>query len=228
MKIPANFKYPGFYDLLCDALYQHTLASEITDSYKLNRHARSSIISSVLVLECCANSLILSLDIPKKLRDELDKLPLIAKFDSFLRLSNISSFDRGRNEVEKVFELIKLRNEFVHPKVVNIKTEIGQMQDQGEHVMVPMELTAEQWNSLNIPKRSLFWSADSSLKVLHSVAVFLNYLFVELLNMNKENIQLILMASVEFGETSIFNNFEEFRIELNNAVENGIDLSIFI
>ena len=228
MKIPADFKYPGFYDLVCDAIYQHKLADKESNTFHENRHARSSIISSALVIESCANCLLKSLDISSKLAGDLDKLTVIAKFETYLRFNNVVTFDRGNNKVEKIVELIKLRNEFVHPKVVSIKTEIGQMEDIGEQYSLPMELTGEQWKGLIIPKRGLFWSADSSLKVLKSVADFMYYLFFEILELPDEDVQHVLMSRFEFSNIIMPTVFDVFETEIISAKEFGVDFGFLV
>lgn len=223
MKIPADFKYPGFYDLLCDAIFQHRMAANEDDSYAMNRFARTSIVSSALVIESCANCLLSNLDIPKKLYEELDKLPVLAKYETYLRLNEISDFRRGDHKVERIAELIKLRNDFVHPKVNNIKTEVGQLEDMGHQYEMPMELTGEQWESLKIPKRGLFWSADNAKNVLSCVSEFLVYIFSTLLNKSDDEVQYILMSRVEFSNVRMPTTFDVFANEIEKATKNGID-----
>lgn len=225
MKIPADFKYPGFYDLLCDAIFQHRMAVNEEDSYAMNRFARASIISSALVIESCGNCLLSDLDIPKKLYEELDKLPVLAKYETYLRLNEISDFKRGDHRVERVVELIKLRNDFVHPKVNNIKTEIGKLEDMGHKYLMPMELTGEQWKALKIPKRGLFWSADCAKAVLGCVSEFLVYIFSTLLNKSDDDVQYILMSRVEFSNVCIPTTFDVFANEIEQAKSIGIDFS---
>lgn len=229
MKIQAEYKYSGVYDLFCDAIYQYKLASLATKNYHKNRHSRASIISSALIIESCANCLIKTLDISLKLKDELDKLPVIAKFETFLRLNGKSTFDRGNNKVEKIVELIKLRNEFVHPKVTNIKTEIGQpSNDDGQYYSIPMELTGEEWKALGIPKKGLFWFEDNSLTVLKAVTEFVTYYFFELLELTKQDIQKMLISRVEFADVVSPMLFEDFETEIMDAMEFGLDLSFLV
>lgn len=229
MKIQAEYKYSGVYDLFCDAIYQYKLASHTTNNYHENRHSRASIISSALIIESCANCLIKALDISLKLKGELDKLPVFAKFETFLRLNGKSTFDRGNNKVEKIGELIKLRNEFVHPKVTNIKTEIGKPNNEdGQCYRIPMELTGEEWKALGIPKKGLFWSADNSLKVLKAVTEFVTYYFFELLELTKQDVQKMLISRVEFADVVSPMLFEDFETEIMDAMEFGLDLSFLV
>lgn len=228
MKIPADFKYPGFYDLLCDAIFQHRMATSEDDSYAMNRFARASIVSSALVIESCGNCLLSDLDIPKRLYEDLDKLPVLAKYETYLRLKEISDFNRGDHRVEKIVELIKLRNDFVHPKVNNIKTEIGQLDDMGHQYAMPMELTGEVWKALKIPKRGLFWSADSAKNVLVCISDFLLYIFSSLLNKSDDEIQYLLMSKVEFSNVCMPMTFDVFANEIENAKSIGIDFGFLI
>lgn len=194
----------------------------------MNRFARASIISSALVIESCSNCLLNDLNVSKKLNDDLDKLPVLAKYETYLRLSAISAFDRGDHKVEKIVELIKLRNDFVHSKVNNIKTEVGQVEDTGYEHMMPLELTGEEWNALKIQKRGLFWSADSAKKILICVSDFLIYIFSTLLNKSDEEIQCILMSRVEFSNVCMPMTFDVFATEIENAKNSGIDFGFLI
>lgn len=224
MKVPANFRYTGFYDLLCDAVYQHRLASECTDSYLMNRHARASISASLLTLECGANCLIGFLDISSGLLKDIDKLPLVAKYETYLRFRNIETFDRGRNEVEKIVELVRARNDFVHPKAANIKTDVGELENQGKFVAMPAEFHGETWKAIGIPKRALFWNADSALTVLKAVVAFFSYLFLETMESDVEEVQYFLLSRLELGNVHAPSQFLEFETELKAAIKHGIDL----
>ncbi len=118
MKIPAEIKSNELLDLLCDAVYQYRLSHSCTENpYRCNRHARSSILSSAISLESAANGLLSTLNLTGRLAQDFDKLPVISKFEIFVRLSGCDvGLDRGCNEVQRAQELLNARNGFVHPK----------------------------------------------------------------------------------------------------------------
>lgn len=224
MKVSAVFRHMGFFDLLCDAAYQYRLAAKCTDSYEMNRHARASISAATLTLECGANCLLETLAVPSGLREDLDRMPTLSKYDASLRLRGFGGLDRGRSEVQKVVELVRARNDFVHPKGRNIKTDIGALKERGKLVTMPMELHGEIWKGLGIPRRSLFWSAESALSVLKALAEFLGYVFAELMSASPDEANQILVSRVELGDVQIRSQFEEFERELMEALHHGVDV----
>lgn len=228
MKVTANFRYNGFYDLLCDAVYQHRLAHNCSDSYLMNRHARASISASALTLESCANSLITSLEIPSILMNDIDKLPVVSKFDTYLRFRDIETFDRGKSEVQKIVELIRARNDYVHPKATNIKTDVGQFEDQEQFVALPLDLHGDIWKEIDLPKRALFWSADNALSVLKAIMGFFSYLFRDLMQSDVEKVRYLLLSRLELENTRVPNYFKEFEDELNRALEHGVDFGFLV
>jgi len=225
MKVPATFRYTGFYDLLCDAIFQHRLAADCSNSYRMNRHARASISASSLALECAANCLLEEVDVSAAFVDDLDKLPVISKFDACLRLSGGKALDRGRAEVQKVVELMKVRNEFVHTKTKSIRSEVGPLANQGPEVCLPVSFDGEMWPALNIPKRPVFWVAESAFAVLSAIVVFLRYALVDLKGLSPEEIRNILVSRVELGNITIPMQFEEFLSELSSITSYGLDLA---
>lgn len=227
MKAPATFRYTGFYDLLVDAIFQHRLAANCTDSYSMNRYARSSVIASALSIECAANCLLGSAELPTALLNDLDRLSPLSKIDSALRLKAISKLDRGRNEIQKVAELIKARNEYVHPRATTIRAGIALPEDAGKDWLFPMTLEGENWTALGIPKKSMFWSKNSSLAALKAISEFFKYVFVELLNASDDDLHHILPALMQLGDVQILAVFEEFRSELKSALEFDVDFSFF-
>lgn len=225
MNVPATFHYTGFYDLLCDAVFQHRLAKESSDSYQMNRHARASISASALVLECAANCLLADADISTAFALDLDKLPLIAKFETCVHMAGSGEFDRGRVEVQKVSELVKIRNGFVHPRAQNIGAEVGQPTEQGVMVAVPVSFDGKRWPALQIPKAPIFWSADSALTVINAVVNFLSYVLVDIRCLSPEGVSSLLVSRVELGEIVIPTQFDEFISELKDIAQHGVDLT---
>lgn len=225
MDVPANFRYTGFFDLLADAAYQHKLAKACADSYLMNRHARASISACILTLECASNCVLGSLEASGPFRNELDKLPFLGKIEAFLRFRKIEGFDRGRNEVQKIAELVRVRNDFVHPKTMNIETEVAPMEEGEGHYTLPMSLHGVHWQAVGIPKHAMFWSAENALSVLTAVVDFFSYVFVELMQASAEELQEILISRLEIQDVHVISLFEEFRAEFQGLAEFGIDLN---
>lgn len=225
----AVFRYSAFYDLLADASFQHRRAVISDDSFLMNRFSRASILASALSIECVANSLMASLKLPNKLGEELDKLPPMTKIETYLRFRGVDGFERGRLEVQQVAELIKIRNEHVHPKASSIPAKATLPQDGGNEWLFPFSLEGEMWSQLKIPKRSMFWSATSSQAILIAVANFFRFLFVDVLSMEEGDLRDMLHSRIEINKPEIYFDamYDEVRNELKNAKEFMVDLSFF-
>ncbi len=223
-QIPAVFQAKGFLMLLCDASFQLRQAVKEKDSYSNNRYARASIIASVLSIESCANSLLTSLELPKKFLQELDKLPAIGKLETYLRIENKKNIDRGKSETQKVIELIKLRNDFVHPKIKKIESTISPLTEDGEFLSLPFSMMPDKWPALNIPKHSMFWSSDTAKIAVQALLEFYEYLFTELLEMNNKEIEIHFFDSLQIGDTDILFCFDEVRDELNSLKNYGFSI----
>ena len=227
MKEAATYRYTGFYDLLADAIFQHRLAANCTDSYSMNRYARASVIASALSIEWAANCLLGSAKLPGALSEEIDKLRPLSKIDTALRLMSACKLDRGRNEVQKVSELIKARNDYVHPKAKKIEAGITSLEDAGEFWRLPMTLDGEHWTTIGIPKRAIFWSKASSLAALKAISDFFKYVFVDLLNANSNDLHGMLQSLIQIEDLQLPAIFEDYCAELKNALELGVDFSFF-
>ena len=222
---PASFHYIAFYDLLADAAFQHRNAAAELDSFRMNRFARASIIAAALSVECAANCLIHSLELSAALRIELDKLPALAKIETYLLLSHFGALNRGRLEVQQMKELISARNEYVHPKVTKIEATVEEPKDAGHEWLVPFELEGVHWSGLDIPKKPMFWSKTNSQITLQAIAAFFRYLFVDLMNSTSEQLHGILTSRFQVGNTYMPAVFDEFKAEIAGAIEFGADFS---
>ena len=222
---PATFRYVAFYDLLADSAFQHKLAGESTDAFVMSRHARASIIASALSIECLANCLLESVDAPKALREEIDKLPLLPKIETALRIKGIATFERGRHEVQKAADLIRARNEYVHAKTTTLNAEMHEPQDAGKDWMIPFVMQGDMWRSLGIPKQAMFWSKDASLAVLKVVSDFVRYLLVDVMKAEETALHMMLPSRLEFGNALMPAVFYEFQREISALSKEGLDFS---
>jgi len=76
---------------------------------------RYSFLMIANSLEAAANALLLSLKLDKKFYVELERTPTIVKFKLFCRFMG-KDLNQGNVKIAKVKEIIKCRDEFVHPK----------------------------------------------------------------------------------------------------------------
>jgi hypothetical protein len=227
IKAPATFHYIAFYDLLADATFQHRCATIESDSFRMNRYARASVIAAALSVECAANCLVHSLELSPTLRNELDKIPALAKIETYLLLSKMDTLNRGRIEVQRVKDLIAARNTYVHPKVTTIDATVDEPKDAGNEWLVPFSLDGEHWPNLKIPKKAMFWSKTNSQTTLKVIADFFRYLFVELMAATPEQLHEILPSRIQIGDMHMLAIFEEFKREITGAREFDADFSFF-
>ncbi|MFB2774310.1 hypothetical protein [Shewanella xiamenensis] len=157
--------------------------------------------------------------------EELDKLPPIPKVEIALRLQGFGDLDRGRSEVQRIAELIKARNEFVHSKLATIEANIGFPQDAGAEWMLPIEMTGEHWKQLGIPKVAMFWSRVNSLAVLSAICSFYRHVLVDVMRATDELLNRTLISRAEFGGVHMPGVYDEFREQLVSAAELGVDFS---
>lgn len=228
MHFPGTHRQPGFIDLLCDAAFQLRMAIASQDSYMENRHSRASIMASTFTLECAANALMISLSLSSNLGEVMDRLPLLSKFDLYLKIQTQDlALDPGDARVSKVAELVRIRNAFVHPKVTHIDVELGELTDIGSAFSWPMEMAPKVWSTTKIPKPPLFWSRIHAESALDATTDFLAYFF-NLAEAEPEKVKDLLFqrTHVTVGESSVTleSLFDEFTSELEWAAARGFKL----
>jgi len=181
-----------FEDLLYDSVYLLYFAFDTNqDNYAdnvISPFIRSSILNSVLLLECGANCLIDSLNISKGFYNDIEKLPLLSKFEFFL--SNINSkknFDRGCKEVQAVAELKSIRDFYVHPKVKK-----GEFKSIGENLW---SVDFGETNSLHLPRDARSWAKKHAILALKSTNDFYNKYFTEWCEFEADVVVDLLLGS---------------------------------
>jgi hypothetical protein len=147
--------------------------------------ARSAATSAAVFLECVANSCLLSLALPAKLADEIDRLPTLSKLDYYLFALNNHHLDRGCRESELAGEVLKLRDYIVHSKPTRAKI-----------VGAPPELTLDygSTNSLKIPYDVRTWDQKVAKRIAASVVCFAKKYFIEWCRLDKGMVTSMLLA----------------------------------
>lgn len=221
----ARFRHAAFLDLLADAAHGYRRAKAESQPYEVSRAARASVIASCLSIECFANCLLEALEVQLQLANEIDKMPALAKIDLFLSLKGIETLDRGAAAVQKVSELVKVRNDYVHPRVVTAPADLRPFEESESHFIVPFSVATAFWPALNIPKQSLVWDGDAASKVLNAIASFYASVLVDKLKASDDELICLLLPRFEFAHFLMPAVYDEYTREINALREDGIDFS---
>jgi hypothetical protein len=181
-----------FEDLLYDSVYLLYFAFDTNqDDYEddvISPFVRSSILNTVLLIECGANCLIDVLDLPGQFYNDIEKLPFLSKFEFFLNRTNSEQpFDRGCKEVQSISELKTIRDFYVHPKVKKAKYDrIGENAWNADF---------GNTNLLGFPRDPRKWRREHAILALSSVNDFYNKFFLEWCNLKANAVVDILLSS---------------------------------
>ncbi|MES2736877.1 MAG: hypothetical protein V4672_11195 [Verrucomicrobiota bacterium] len=185
-KLPtkAHFEFTGFMELVTDVIY-HIKALSSDDGFSQHKNSRAAVIACALAVESCANCLLDSLDIPTQSSSELERLPTITKLDVCIRLhtSGLKVINRGDSRVAKMAELLKVRNEFVHPKRQTLDAEWGVDAEDPDGYRIEFEYSDKFHQQLGIPKTGLHWNSSHAISVAEATFTFFDFLFRELLQL---------------------------------------------
>lgn len=180
-----------FEDLLYDSVYLLYFAFDINQNEYpddvTSPLIRSSIMNSMLLLECGANCLIDALDLPSKFYNDIEKLPFLSKFEFFLNKNSEKTLDRGCKEVQAIAELKSIRDFYVHPKVKKAKY---------EHVVDNYWVVEYgKTKQLGFPRAPNEWGTDHAIIALKSVCNFYNKYFIEWCGFGADTVVDLLLSS---------------------------------
>jgi hypothetical protein len=151
-----------------------------------NTLARSSLINSILLLELSANICIESLELERSVFNEIDRLPILGKFDFYLRASfRNRKLIRGVKEVEGIKELKGLRDGYVHMKPHRLQWEID-----GDGGTAKMDAT----KLLGICKNPKGWDVESAINAMRATHGFLRYYFKDLCKYGPTKVGCLLLS----------------------------------
>lgn len=158
----------SFFTLLDDSTELGKIADIFPDSDYL---ARACATTCLLLIETAANCCIDALGLESKTYEEIDRLPVSAKFDLFLRIRFRRSLDRSRHEYAQFRELRKLRDSVVHPKSDRVLWEVISPDEE--------QLPPQSTPILGVGKRFQDWQVDDAKAIMRAVHGFLAYYFSE-------------------------------------------------
>lgn len=188
-----------FYDRKFNHLLEDTIfflkesSADTTEGYSPKESAlvRSSIYSSVLMLEAASNCCIATLGLSKKFFDDIDKLTVLSKFEYFLQHVNKDiRMDRGSLPVQQAAELTSIRNSIVHPKPYKSEWVQGD-----EHTRL---VDLGKTKVLELPKSLFLVKHEHGLIAFKAAMTFLNHFFLDLCGFNDSHNRSLLISDREY------------------------------
>jgi len=169
-----------FDQLISDAFALAAVANSDSGSSP-SRLARASIIHSALVVEALANCCLKDVPVGSKLYCSLEQLRTIDKLEFYaVWLAPKTAFDRGSAPLQKISELISLRNTYVHPKI--------------------RTMDGEQWKYLKISKNADEWGYTEAESIFKTVMEFLEYYFHEICKLTHDQISPLLRSHIKSSD----------------------------
>ena len=115
-----------------------------------NALSRACILHCTLIVEALANSLLHALGLESALYEDLEQLRTFAKLQLYSRRAGGATFSRGSRTGQLLADLIKLRNDYVHPKVANeedveFKENAYFVSPDGKHLALDIPKNPEVW-----------------------------------------------------------------------------------
>ncbi len=194
----------------------HSMDPDIDYDFR-NTLARSSMFNSMLLLELSANICIETLELEGAVSNEIDRLPVIAKFDFFLRTNfRDKKLERGITEVDGIRELKILRDLFVHMKPHKLEWEM-----EGDTGSAQMDTT----KLLGIPKNPKGWDIDTAIITMKTVHSFLKYYFKVKCRFNSEKVGSFLLSESEIPGKEHYPMPHFYKTARKRLLDLGVDLN---
>lgn len=176
---------------------------------------RNAILSAAISLECAANCCLVVLDDSGAITNAFDKLDPLAKLHYFtVRYCTPNMIDRSRREFKLVNEVKKIRNDYVHPKVLKgiwEKVSDGRYQVKSN--------CKEVYPALDILKEPVVWDIPDAVAVIKAVTEFFNYFFVEVCEFSPAIVCAILTENEKFDPSNAHAVMWSFSSEIKKFVE---------
>jgi hypothetical protein len=173
------------------------IASERSnDSDESNSLARGSIACTMMLPEVVANICIESLNLDSLVFNEVDKFSPLAKFDYFMKCRYRNrKVTAGTLPVQKLQELKRLRDSFVHPKRFQVQWTPAPTND-GSYIG-----ESKRSQFLGMSTNPTMWHIEDAMRAMRGVHDYLAFFFRELCKMPKgRTTDLLFSDEVLLGE----------------------------
>ncbi len=184
---PFNLHFNNSINLL----QKTALSSENDNEIDENMYSIQTILNTVITIEAIGNCLIDDLTLPKRLKEEVDKFKILSKFEFYLQSKGQLNLDYGLDKVQKIKELISMRNDLVHSKVKKINGTMTTKEGE-ENVAQFFQAPKDKYNNTQIVKSFSSWGLVEAKIAVDSFLNFVNYIFNSL-SYNTEQTSIILL-----------------------------------
>lgn len=150
--------------------------------------SRASVLASFFLLEAVANACLESVGVKGRFAEDLDRLPTLSKFDTFLTLGlKKCQLDRGRKEVQGIRELKSLRDCFVHQRKQSIiwETWNPRGESRSKSPVTPV---------LGLSKIPSYCNLEDAVAVLRATHGFLSYFFKKRCGFSRIRVSSMLIS----------------------------------
>ena len=190
---PTEYYKKNWMDLYLDAIGQlsiHDAMEKVDPSSSLRLSCcRCSILSSAISLEAAANCCLWQLDFSDRFGSECDKMDFIAKFSLFLKIKFGKDLDLSNQIVGRIAEIKQLRNDYVHPKVVE-----GKWRKVSENTMEAVPNGKTEYGLVDLSRDPGAWWLPDAVSILKHVTDFYNYYFMDTCGMDPGATTFVLIG----------------------------------
>lgn len=180
---PAKDFHINSFDILLADAYECLKDSRASasDPTRSNRSARFCVFTCALLVEALANNCVAHLCLPPRLIDRVDQWPTLDKYDLLYRERvGPLGMDRGCRAVQCVAELIAVRNDYAHPRVLP-------------------QSTLRDLPHLRIPTMPSKWNAAHAERALRATLDFLRTFLVEWCALEHSELTKFLRSEAEMS-----------------------------
>ena len=174
----------------------------------------SLLTASVRLLEGVVNTAIWNMRINEKLKEGLDRLQLVDKFDLSLYFRRQTQLDRSHHLVGNIIKMSKNRNDTTHPHI--LESEIEAISHDEETKAIHLRTSKYPYT----PK------IDEVLNSLRSTFNFLDVYLIDLCKCDSAFISMLLSEEVHYQNGAMGSLQAITLINSRKALESGLNITI--
>lgn len=176
-----------------DAVIYAKRACEFSEDEQLSKLlAKASILHCALTVEALANNLIQFINLGAPLGRSVEKMDPLSKIELFAFLLKRKQIDRGSSQIQVFSDLIKLRNDYVHPKIIN---------DELVGVEGKFKVKAKKIrNSIKVSEEPSEWVVGDAKQCVTSLLRAIDILLLDDLELEKKSMSCMFLDSLSMNK----------------------------